>query len=96
MKSYEHYSLGDVVRLKDGVRRAPVNDDLREAGEGTIASMTNAGFAGLIYGVMVTNDLIGSHYCPGIPAGDLELVSPVPVRAWPGQTTYRGGRAVAR
>lgn len=87
---YEHFSKGDVVRIRDDARRsAPIHD--RFPTTGTVQSVTNAGFRGLEYSGTTAE---GEHFW-GISAADLELVEAVdPVVPWYGQGTYRDGKRV--
>lgn len=92
---YEHFSRGDIVRLKDGVRLAPYNDALAEIGEGEVLGMHNAGFRGLEYSVQVEGSPESApEICHNISAADLELVVPAALRAWPHQVTYRDGQRI--
>lgn len=78
MKSYEHFSRGDVVRVTQGPRTGVT---------GTVASMTNAGFNGLVYD-LVTAD----GWACGVFADWLTPVTVIePVVPWFGQDTYRFG-----
>ena len=90
---YEHFSKGDIVRLKEGTSVAPFNAALHAYRIGRVADLTNAGFRGLEYTVEVTCDG-GKRRCHGISAADLELVSAVPIAVWPRQGTYRDGKRV--
>lgn len=90
---YEHFSKGDLVRLKAGTRTAPFNAALHVAGVGTVRGVTNAGFRGLEYAVEVVHEG-DRERCHGISAADLELVSPAVLTPWPRQGTYRNDKRV--
>lgn len=88
---YEHFSKGDIVRLKESARRdCPAHDRLPTVG--IVRDVTNAGFRGLEYSGLSDE---GEHWF-GLSAADLELVAPTPGHPipWYRQGTYRDGKKV--
>lgn len=95
---YEHFSRGDRVFVTR-VTRSPVSISGPSAFKdwishdpqgGEVRSMTNAGFRGLEYSVLL-NDGTEVH---GVSPVNIALVEAAPLRPWPTTNTYRNGARI--